>query len=517
MKIIIYCIAALAGFAGVAATAVAEPQTDSNRTPASAQWVATEQVLSKIIPGWQGEFKISPDGRHVAYMAGVDVFKPEEQYVGSDGWMKHAIVLDGKVGKHYNYVSEYSFSPDSNRIAYIGTTDEWRVVVVDGRETEHYGPHEISARYDTGLQFSPDSQHVAYFANNSSTAGPSFIVVDGKKGKEYATINKIFFSPDSKRIAYLVEDNRLVKDPHFPQGRFLVIDGQQGKVYGWIQNQTSIFSPDSQRYAYFARDEKFGKAFVVVDGREEGRQFSGVNDTNALRFSPDSKHILYVVYEKDGLSVVVDGKKGKGYAGWGIFEPVFSPDSQRMAFIVKTSGDGEVFVVADGRESRHYSGKSVWVHYVTFSPDSKHIAYVVTADQNLFVVKDDVEGKHYQSVNWIMFSPDGSRLAYIAYNGSKYIVVVDGVEGQQYDGAGALVFSPDGKTLAFEAYDKKAKKWRVVINGENGKLYDSILIGDYKNPEGSLRFDANDSFRYLAMDKGHIYMVEEKLSAPATK
>ena len=52
--------------------------------------------------------------------------------------------------------------------------------------------------------FSPDSQHVAYAANDAEE-DTWFVVLDGQAGKPYeAWVTGPVFSPDSQRLAYAV-------------------------------------------------------------------------------------------------------------------------------------------------------------------------------------------------------------------------------------------------------------------------------------------------------------------------
>ena len=68
---------------------------------------------------------VSPDGRHVAYVAQAE----DKQFV----------VIDGKKGKHYDGIGRaIIFSPDSRRVAYIAIIGKKGVVVVDGKEEKQY-------------------------------------------------------------------------------------------------------------------------------------------------------------------------------------------------------------------------------------------------------------------------------------------------------------------------------------------------------------------------------------------
>jgi hypothetical protein len=87
-------------------------------------------------------------------------------------------------------------------VVYVAVEGNKRFVVVDGKEGKHYD-------YIWGvgtLIFSPDSKRVAYAAEEGNK---QFVVVDGKEGKQYVGIvtlgggRIIFDSPD--RLHYLAE------------------------------------------------------------------------------------------------------------------------------------------------------------------------------------------------------------------------------------------------------------------------------------------------------------------------
>ena len=72
---------------------------------------------------------------------------------------------------------------------------------------------------------------------------------------------------------------------------------------------------------------------------------------------------------------LVDGQEGKHYTSILKGSLVFSPDSQRVAYVAcvaaATEGDsGQWSVVVDGREMGHY-GRDI--HTLIFSPDSQRV------------------------------------------------------------------------------------------------------------------------------------------------
>lgn len=192
--------------------------------------------------------------------------------------------------------------------------------------------------------------------------------------------------------------------------------------------------------------EKAGKKFVVLDG-EQGKLYNKVS-VKDLKFSPDGKRFVYSAWGDDGMCAVVDGEEQKFYR-W-VMNINFSPDSKRVAYLAGLMGEYiEQFVVVDGIEGRRYRPHGWFANLSIsppiFSPDSKHLAYVVQTKDESWVVVDEVEGRHYDEIRketiggvdlWhdsLVFGPDG-RIGYWARRDRKWRIVVDGVESKEYWG-----------------------------------------------------------------------------------
>ena len=115
------------------------------------------------------------DGRHFTFV------------VQKDG--KQAAVVDGVAGAEYEgEVIAINLSPDDKRVSYYVLTDnkrKWQAVV-DG---------QVSPVYDVmgELTFSPDSKRVGYIVQNQGRLWP---VVDGVAGQEYALGKDEYGMPD---------------------------------------------------------------------------------------------------------------------------------------------------------------------------------------------------------------------------------------------------------------------------------------------------------------------------------
>jgi hypothetical protein len=162
---------------------------------------------------------------------------------------------------------------------------------------------------------------------------------------------------------------------------------------------------------------------VVVDG-QASKPYKGVA-VGSLVFSADSQHVAYGANdeEEDAWFVVLDGQAGKPYEAW-VTGPVFSPDSQRLAYAVAVD-EAKQIVVLEGRESKAYNG--IKMDLLAFSPDSRHLAYGAQGDKGWCVVLDGQEGKPYENLfilggGKIVFdAPD--RFHYLATRGQDIYVV----------------------------------------------------------------------------------------------
>jgi len=118
---------------------------------------------------------------------------------------------------------------------------------------------------------------------------------------------------------------------------------------------------------------------------------------------------------------------------------------------------------------------------------------------------------------YALYAPDGRRLALVVREGEVYYVMLDRQKGKPYYAANtvrwpgtsevSLSFSPDGKHVAYWAQGANYTWKSVVLDGQEGKLWQQIL--------GRIVFDSNEQIHYLAAeafaDAVYIYLVEERI------
>ncbi len=154
--------------------------------------------------------------------------------------------------------------------------------------------------------------------------------------------------------------------------------------------------------------------------------------------------------------------------GLGAFEPAWSADGERLAFVVARphhvhayAGDGSIYVMDADGSSLHRLTPRVDAAQPTWSPDGRRIAFVRGEGQQLVVM--DAGGSHqhviqaaanyYQAPSW---SPDGRWIAYQSNHrsNSEYLSVFavhpDGTGVHELNDGGRPVWSLDGRlAIAF--------------------------------------------------------------------
>jgi Tol biopolymer transport system component len=331
-----------------------------------------------------GSPALSPSGERLAYAAkrakkwvmvvdgkeqglefenmGTPHFSPDGQRLTYRGWRRAgwSVVLDGQEGPPFYALGYASFSPDSKHFAY--TTSglvAGGVVVVDGKEMPRGSGGEAGAPI-----FSPDSQHLAYRLPLSVKPGFMIktrwvVMLDGKQSPLFEDVAIIHFSPDSKHIAYAAKRGK--------DDWCVMLDEQPGPKFEAIVDGP-VFSPDGKHIAYVAWDNK--KMVEVRDGQKvrEAPSERGLNFVEYLKFSDDSKRLLYVIgrggvlyimAQEEGKEararrrVIADGQEGKVYDAIDL-NPQFSPDSRRVAILVHGMEKNKDMIAIDGQEGKVY-------------------------------------------------------------------------------------------------------------------------------------------------------------------
>lgn len=380
--------------------------------------------------GVAGRAVFSPDSQHVVYRA-----KKGTQLT---------TVADGKAGPFYDFDFsqkstriDYSlaYSPDSRHLAYVAGQGSQFRVVFDGKPGPLY--EAIGSRgAENGIPwfvFSADSQHYAYRA----LKGDKLVVVrDGQEGPEYVGYNFNYskynsgfppnwflLSPDGKHLAYLaVKDSSTFNNT-------VVVDGREGATYDSIDETTWLLSSDGKHLAYFAT--KNGKDIVVWDGHES-REYEynhAAIEKNQLKLSADGQHLAYVAKLGGRNFVVRDNVEESKFDG-DYTNLSLSADGRHLAYIVVNREVGD-FVVVDGTAGRVFN--SIRNDPLTFTPDGKILAYIAVQDGQYFCIAGGRVSPPYDLIAKPGTSADGQHFGFWAKKGPKWVLVLDGLESPPFD------------------------------------------------------------------------------------
>jgi Tol biopolymer transport system component len=326
------------------------------------------------------------------------------------------VVLDGHEQPAFASIGPGSlcFSADGQRFAYSASDTKQQFVILDGEPMKRY-----DAVFPDSLRFSPDGKRIAYVAVVSSArGGPYVAVVDGREHAPFNAImpNSLRFSPDGCRVAYTARNGA---------SSFIVIDGTPGPPYDNVS--FPIYSPDGRLAHATARGDKY---FFIVDGQPRA-PFDYVSPLETgFTFSPDGRRDAYVAVRNGAQHIVIDEVPGEAHDACDRTGPVFSPDSQRIGYLVYKVADGiaeESWAVIDGQAGPRYDATRVGS--LKFSPDSRHAAYLAGRDK-----KPEPPGLRRE--------PPGSGAFYLP-DVEDHSLVIDGTE-MSYLGAGGVAMGYHG-------------------------------------------------------------------------
>lgn len=325
--------------------------------------------------------------------------------------------------------------------------------------------------------------------------GTTICTYTGHSGKSVSAV----WSPDSKYIASVSFDhwweNSIVQIWNATDGKQVhsyQIDDQPIGIYlAWISSIPQVASVKGEAVRIINILSEYDLNNFHCD-------FGFIHD---LTWSPDGKFIATLLASEDGnlyegydgYSIgtieVRDTSTGGIVGRYSLSEdsgpPPFawSPDSTRIAFVPRSSEEGEISVwrVTSNSEVLSYRSQFGPVGHIVWSPDGKFIA---TGGNKMVRVLNAFTGDevltylgHSQWVAAIAWSPDSQNIISASNNRSSVngeyedsiVHIWNASSGEntytyrsQFGPVVSIVWSPDGKRIAITLGDGKVQIWRAA-------------------------------------------------------
>jgi hypothetical protein len=391
--------------------------------------------------GYVKSLCVSPDGRHVAYVA-------------RDMWRLFRrlefLVVDGNRGSSYDRILVETVRFGTKGQPIFVAVDQGAMFLVVG-EQKGQSFDALSAPV-----VSQDGKRWAHVAKES---GRSAVVVDGTIGPWFESINRLLvFSPDSKRVGYVARRD----------GRWrAIIDGKEGPEHDAFLESSLSFSDDGSRFAYAVRDGSKWRA--VIDGVAQEPYHGIANGTPV--FGPTGKHVMYAATDGHQHFVTVDGKVYGPYDGVGE-GLVFSTDGMHFAFRARKGR--EWIVVTDSASSSPY--ESIYDSSVVLNANGQRLAFIGQRGGKPVIVVDGLDAQVHDEILHPTFSHDGTRMSYVARDGSRWAVIMDGHRLTDCDGVtSGIAFGPDDKHVAIEVI--RGRQVALSVDGQDQASVDFFLKG----------------------------------------
>lgn len=364
------------------------------------------------------------------------------------------IVHNGKAGRSYDAMGDFSLSPDGSRLAYGARKGKRWVMVVDGREGRPYDEVGIPV-------FSIDGRHVAYEARKGERW--CFVVDDRESSWCESYYEKPVFDRDSKRLLRIEN----TKDVWLK--RFIISDlSFSRETVIELRGRLVVFSPDGCRIA-FAEELPEGKRLAVFSyERPEDIKRSGFyDDLSYISFGEDSRLIAYAAIKGKKRFLVFNGKEAE------------LPQGDLISLPVINSGNGAVGIFM-GREG------AIALYEFFFEPLSVRIK------------------KHrvFESASDLVYSKDGKQYSYLARRGNRIFAVVNNRETEAFDMIVSPMFSPDGRFFVFRAREK-GDRFMVVVDAATARTvkrhdaYERVFEPCFTSDGRSIAYGVKDGARLV--------------------
>lgn len=399
------------------------------------------------------------------------------------------VIIDGEY-QDYNYDTLFDYKITSTRHAYSYMRDELYYINIDGVEMEIMGEAQK-------ITFSDDSVRLAYVIMGEGTEN---IIVDDEINEMYSMVDEIVFA-NNNLIAYTA---KMLPPP--PE----------------TNNNTNEMATNSSTIIQVVSENKNLTNRPLIENNNElpenyeGIAVIGPFDTIALINTNETEPIyLYDILTEQVTNTdknttpttntnyftmtSVFLEKTKFYEYENIRDLSFSPNSKTLTFIFKESD--EYYLSRSGNTNVGYSEIITY----KYSPNSKNIALGVQYDDKNNVILNASTIYSVELLDDIYYSENILALS-IEKNGKKFIYSTD-FESPAYTEIISFKFSDDGDAFALTA-KRFDKYYQFTFNKKNPKREESPSYNYI-----STVFVSNETINFLALalKENKIYLLKNGL------
>lgn len=345
----------------------------------------------------------------------------------------------GELGPAYEAVG--ALVVEGEHVAYAALDEEgWRVV----RDREP-GPRFESIRAGSIVLA---EGHVAYAARDASGMRA---VVDGRVGPAYEQVEGLGFAGKGLLSAYA---------GYSSAGARCVIDGVEGPLFDDVLELA--LASDAPRWAAIVEEgveegvEQGGRRMVL-----HGASSLGVHPgADQLRISPEGAHVAWTALVEGRVEVWLDGQRAAAHDG--VEQLSFVPRTDHLVYVARE--EGGVRVVHDRASGPRFDV----VDEIVISP-SGHWGYA--GHRRGVGSAIVVDGQLRYRGEWggrLALAARGSGWAFVSRRaGERFVVTPRGRVAVPRPFVDTLVLSDDGKHWAIAVADRRTRRLRVLVDGDD--------------------------------------------------
>ncbi len=301
---------------------------------------------------------------------------------------------------------------------------------------------------DSLLRFSPDGLHLAYV---DATPGGATVVVDGMRGREYASVRRCAFSEEDGHLAYFAR----TAAGSVP---VLVLDGVEQPLppdVDEVEENSLLLSRDGRRFAYVAaRRSTFRPWRSVITERGA---LGPYEQADSILFTRDGRLLFWARIAFD-WRIVEDGREGPRFDS---FEAIGMDEWHRHA-ACRAVERGRLSFCRDGT----CSSRDPEFLQERYSRDDRHHAELLLTTRGRVLRVDGRDGEPWQQVvlDTTLFSYSGDRCAYWARNAGTWTLVLDGTRAcEGIESPGPIRYSPAADRVAW--WGRQRSEWILFADG----------------------------------------------------